>query len=575
MNAEDTTIKHLLGAQSQYRIPIFQRSFAWGADDRETLWNDILELYEMRRIDDPNAQHFMASIVTSVEEAQAQRPTAYIVIDGQQRLTTLSTLFAALRDVAKEQNPELAEQIHNLYLTNPHASHADDKSKLVPTTVDREEWDSILYDGDVGGSPQLRATYDEFVGRIDSERDEDGEPLDLSFLLDSLLNGLSVVSVTLDEKDNAFRVFESLNATGLQLKQVDLLRNLFMMKLPADSAEKAFHEFWEPMQNALGEDLQPFAHDYYLKFGQFIREDAIYSTTKRQLANANEVAVFEALADLKWHSQLWLRIDGRAASHGGETDGALRDALQSLNCFGTETPWPFLLNLYAAYQRDERPGGPADLPELSAAEFAGIVSEIESFLVRRMFAARRTNALNRMLIRLWDQLPKDGSLLEETRLLLRDPDRRRPDDQEFRAALLEYPLYLDSRPNQRRLILDKMAMAIAGKEPVDLSATNIQIEHIVPQTLTDAWRTMLGEAADDLHEHWQHRLGNLTLTAYNPEISNGPWVDPDDPSRGKRVFYAASNIAMTREVAENDVFGEAQLKARADRLADLAMQIWP
>jgi hypothetical protein len=385
------------------------------------------------------------------------------------------------------------------------------------------------------------------------EEDADGNPLDLGALEATFLQGLGVVSITLGPNDNAYRVFESLNATGLRLRQIDLIRNLFMMKLGVEQAEDAYTTIWLPMQELLGEKFEAFAHDYAVKDGTFLRADATYAHAKARLEGVEGQQVVEALADMAWFAQRWARIDRPSR----EPDEELRRALLSMNRFGTDTPYPFLLNLFEA--RDAH-------GTLTSADMAQIVHMIEGFLVRRMFANVPTNQLNRLFLRLWDQLPHQGDTVGEVRAALSEPSRRWPDDEEFRESFVRYPLYTDSRGPQRRLVLDRIEESYGHHELVALD--ELEIEHVVPQTLTDDWRATLGEGAEDIHTRWLHTPGNLTLTGYNPEISNAPWPD-------KREFYGASNVSMTRELAELPTFDEQALVARAARLVDRAIALWP
>jgi hypothetical protein len=216
-----------------------------------------------------------------------------------------------------------------------------------------------------------------------------------------------------------------------------------------------------------------------------------------------------------------------------------------------------MLNLFAARDRDGT---------LTSDQFAEIVRMIEGFVVRRMFANVPTNQLNRLFIRLWDQLPHLDDPVIEVRRVLSEPSRRWPTDDAFRHTFVRYPLYVDSQPHQRRLVLDRLERSYGHREAVALG--ELQIEHIVPQTLTDDWRNVLGEGSAALHERWLHTPGNLTLTGYNPELSNAPWLD-------KRQYYAASNVSMTRALADIATFDADALVARGEELAHRAALIWP
>ena len=553
MDAGETTFRTLLNGRMQYRVPLFQRPYAWQRKHREQLWADVLELYEMRRNGNEAAQHFLGSIVTAPENLAPERPATFTLIDGQQRMTTLSVLLAALRDHVRVGNVEEADRIDALYLRNQYPVVPLDVFKVLPTQDDREEFAALMNGAAATGtSSGLRQTYRYFVQRL-QDGDSEGEQLDLSTLEHTVLLGLSVVSITLGPQDNAYRVFESLNAKGLQLRQIDLIRNLFMMKLGAEQMEDAYGSLWLPMQEELDDGFEAFAHDYYVKDGTYVRTDATYGAARSRLENKNPAEVLAALEDMKWFADRWLRIWWPDEK---EANPEVRAALQSLNRFGTDTPYPFLLNVYEAVERT----GTA-----TAAQLAAIAGLIESFLVRRMFLNVPTNQLNRLFIRLWSQVPHEEDVSSETRSALGEPSRRWPTDAQFREAFPGYPLYTDSRPDQRRLVLDRLEESYGHHEVVVLE--ELQVEHVMPQTLTDEWRAMLGEDADAMHRRWLHTPGNLTLTGYNPELSNSPWPE-------KREFYAASNVSMTRELAEIDIFNEEAIASRGRALAERAVAIW-
>jgi hypothetical protein len=553
MKAEETTFGTLLNGRVQYRVPLFQRQYNWTSNNRQQLWSDILDLYEERR-KARDAQHFMGSVVTAPEQLGPNRPATHTLIDGQQRLTTLLLMLAAPRDHIAETDTEASTRIDGLYLSNQFPQEPHDEFKVLPTQRDRDEFAALMHrEPETRTSEGLRQAYRYFRLRLRLERDGDGQPIDAHHLEGTILQGLSVVSITLSSNDNPYRVFESLNATGLELRQIDLIRNLFMMKLGIEQAEEAYARLWLPMETLLGEYFEAFAHDYYLKDGTFLRADDTYVSARSRMENFRSGQVFEALEDMTWFADRWARIYRPSR----EPHKGIATSLSSLKQFGTDTPYPFILNLFAARDRNDA---------LTSDEFAEIIAALEGFLVRRMFANVPTNQLNRMFIRLWDQLPHLNNPILETRAALSEPSRRWPDDSTFQDVFISYPLYTDSRPQQRRLVLDRLERSYGHKEVVALG--ELQIEHIIPQTLTEDWRSLLGNDADAIHARWLHTPANLTLTAYNPELSNSSWPD-------KKEFYAASNVSMTRALADITTFDVDALINRARELARRAVRIWP
>lgn len=334
MEARETTFETLLNGRVQYRVPLFQRQYAWQKEQRQQLWSDIVDLYD-ERMAGTGGQHFMGSIVTAPEQLGPNRPSTHTLIDGQQRMTTLTVLLAALRDHVAETDEANAQRLDGLYLRNQYPQEPSDEFKVLPTQRDRDELAALIHgQPDTQSSEGLRQTYRYFRDRLRREEDAEGKALDVTTLEDTLLQGLTVVSITLGPNDNAYRVFESLNATGLRLRQIDLIRNLFMMKLGVEQAEDAYTTLWLPMQELLGEDFEAFAHDYFVKDGEFIRTDATYTEAKARLDGADAEQVVAALADMAWFAGRWERI--RRPTR--EEDPALRAALLSMNQFGTDTP---------------------------------------------------------------------------------------------------------------------------------------------------------------------------------------------------------------------------------------------
>jgi hypothetical protein len=239
-----------------------------------------------------------------------------------------------------------------------------------------------------------------------------------------------------------------------------------------------------------------------------------------------------------------------------ELDETIAEGLTRLNRWGGQTMYPFLLYIYRQY----------DSGDLDAKGFAEILQIIESFLVRRLFARVPPNQLNRLFMRLSQQLPEGLDLVEGTRVALSESSRRWPRDADFYKGISEYPLYTDSRPDQRRLILETLEISFKHKEHVDLSS--LTVEHIMPQTLTPEWSKTLEGFGMEVYAKLLHVLGNLTLTGYNSPLSN-------DPFQKKRQIFQDSNLEMNKEIAKQDEWTPTQIEERGKRLAERAIKIWP
>ena len=552
MRAQETHLRVLLEGSKQYRIPLFQRPYSWQAEQWKTLWDDIIEIYEQSLEQELQHGHFLGPVVSKALTGTPEGIAPYMVIDGQQRLTTLSILLAALRDALQGAGTNLPDKIQDQCLTNRYVS-GNDHFKILPTQADRQAFfDVVAADGAKTDADTLVGTAYGFFRKALSQGDVEDRPLDLARLERVILDGLELVSITLSTDDSEYQIFESLNAKGTPLTQADLLRNYFFMRLPDERQQELYDTFWLPMQQRLGQrHLESFFRHQYMTGGEFVREGDIYQAWRRRLDLVPDTALASELETLARFSSFYERLLNPEV----EPDSNISERLKRLNRWGGQTMYPFMLWLY---ERDE-------LDVIGAVEFERVLGVVESFLVRRLFAGVPTNQLNRLFARLAHQLPP-GDVLSATRAALSEPSRRWPDDEAFREAIHSYPLYTDSRSEQRRVILEAFELSFEHKEQAILEG--LTVEHVMPQDLTVEWREAIGDGAEGVHARLLHTLGNLTLTGYNPELSNRPFDE-------KRVLFENSHLAMNAEIAAEASWGKEEIRGRADRLAARAILLWP
>ena len=324
------------------------------------------------------------------------------------------------------------------------------------------------------------------------------------------------------------------------------------MRLPAIEHEEIYDGVWLPMQELLGSALESFFRYEYMSGGQFVREGDVYQAWKKRLDPLESEELVERLKYLARNARFYRRL----IAPEDEPDDNIARGLARLNRWGGQTVHTFLLNMYRRY----------DEGEVSADEYAEILKLIESFLVRRFFARIPTNQLNRLFIRLAQQLPGGYGPVEATRLALSDTGRRWPRDEAFREGVLRLPLFIEGRYEQRKLILETLEQSHGSKESVSLS--ELSIEHVMPQTLSEEWKDALGES--DILEHGRvlHLLGNLTLTGYNSELSNSAFSV-------KRKKLAQSNVEMNKEIARETEWTPESIEKRGKKLAECALDLWP
>lgn len=559
VNAQERGLFEILQGPWQYLVPLYQRSYQWSEANRAQLWADIVQLVD-ERTEDPDATHFLGSLVLSPSPgASAGSVQRFLVVDGQQRLTTLTLLLAAIRDhhLATDE-PRKTEAVNERFLINKFEDD-DRRLKLVPTQADRDAYRSAIDQlPDAGADDNVGEAY-RFFRRKLVMADDPEDPHDIDRIEAAATRGISLVVVTTEAGDNVHRIFESLNNTGLRLSQADLLRNYLFMRLPT-RAEEIYKHQWKPLQDALTtEELEILFWFDLARHRPTVKQANTYSEQQRRLDAlrsedeiADEVARFSALGRLL-----------RVVTHPDEeSDPAVRLRLRRLQQWDSTTVLPVLLHFL-----DLRAQGEADSEMI-----AGAMLTIESYLVRRLVVGRTTSNVNRTLLGLIaeadDGLPLDRSVLE----YLSTGRKHFASDAAIREATALSPFYIKGRANHRSLVLKWIEESFESKEAVDLGQTTI--EHIMPQTLSSQWRADLqplvgaDETVDDAHTRLVHTLGNLTLTAYNSPLGNRPFEE-------KRAEFAKSGIRLNRTPAEADVWGPPQIEKRAAAIAEQIISVWP
>lgn len=540
MQASETKLQQIIEGTKQYVVPLFQRAYSWKKSEWEALWSDIIEL---SATDNPRP-HFMGSIVTMPTTSVPEGVSKYLLIDGQQRLTTVFLFLSALRDIAKQSEKELADEIDNTILVNPYKKGFD-FYKLQPTQLDREAFHRIISSQARIDDSGISECYLFFEKKIRQSR------LEFQKIKNVICSNLSLVSVVLSTDDDPYLVFESLNAKGRPLTQADLIRNYFFMRIHTDSQESVYAEYWQPMQNLLGEDLTEFIRHYLTKSGVEIKQSEIYFEIKDRI---NKGDALSYLKNLYVFSEYYAKL----LYPEQEKKENVRKYLHRLKRLEVATVYPFLLNCYDDWIQ----------ARMTEDEFISVLQIIENFILRRFVCNIQTRGLNRIFALLYAQVSKDTNLASDTflgRLKLALQNREYPKDLEFRARLINVKLYGGNRSEKAKLILESIEESFKHKEQV--SFDELSIEHIMPQTLKDWWKKHLGEDWAVTHELFIHSLGNLTLTAYNPELYNNDFL-------AKQTHFHNSHLELNKYFHNKDSWCRKDIEERAEYLADIALQIW-
>ncbi|GAA2815973.1 GmrSD restriction endonuclease domain-containing protein [Streptomyces showdoensis] len=563
MQAKETLFADLVqGRAQQFQVPLYQRTYAWTEKQLNQLWSDVLEQAELLETGDRASTHFLGSVVLAPSPQNEATFPRWLVVDGQQRLTTLSLALAAIRDHIADTQPDEAERIDEEYLVNKRKT-GDDHFRLLPTQADRSQFAAHIRghkETSAGGS--VASAYNFFRRKLVAAHDP-AAPQDVFRLEQAITSRLTLVAVTAERGDNVHRIFESLNNTGLKLSQADLLRNYLFMRLPT-RGEHVYETYWLPLQASLSNDEleQLMWLQLVLDGDDRVRRQDLYTAQQHRFERGepDEAAIEAYIKELHRHSSLFRRL----LHPEEEPDRAVRSYLLRLDAWQAQVTYPALMLLL-----DRRERG-----ELEPSETARALSYVESFLVRRMICRLPTNNLNRIFQAVPGQLPRDLPVADGLHQLLSAENRFWPGDDELRDKIRTAPFYQYGRWHQRKAVLQRLEESHEHPEPIDFAAAQLTIEHVIPQSPGDEWLRMLGEDASDgespeeLHTRLHHTLGNLTLTAVNAELSNHPF-------KRKQDLLLGSHLEMNRRIAATERWGAKEILARADELADRAIGLWP
>jgi uncharacterized protein with ParB-like and HNH nuclease domain/alkylated DNA nucleotide flippase Atl1 len=565
MQVGESTLKTLIEGQKQFQVPLYQRQYAWEGAQLSQLWEDVLEQYDLLtpdengRLGDSPPTHFLGSVVLAPSPMiHAHGVTPFIVIDGQQRLTTLLIALCALRDHAATRDQGVVERFNELYLVNKYGTGLS-HYRLLPTQSDRDAFFACVRPYPSHRDGRVGHAYSFFRAQL-TQPGPDNQPLDIGRLETVLWQRMQFVAITADRNDNVHRIFESLNDRGVRLTQADLLRNYVFMLLPT-RAEQVYEDVWRPMQDSLTPtQLETLVFvDLVLRGRTTIKRQDIYRAQQDRLRplEGNETAVEAELVELSRRAGFFRRI----VQPQTESDGGVRTALERLDRWGASTTYPLLMHLYDLWDRSE----------CTAADVRQALQYVESFLVRRMIAGVPTNNLNRVFSALVPQLPAKLPIAEVVRHALSSQRKYWPSDRRLREAFRSQPFYFQGRQEQKMLILRRLEESYQHGEPIDWRAANLSIEHIMPQSLTEEWRTALtveGGDPDAVHDELLHTLGNLTITAYNGQLSNSPF-------ERKQEILQGSHLELNRAISPAGQWSRTEILSRADALAERAIALWP
>lgn len=556
MKAKEAKLLNFLQTAPQLIIPIYQRIYSWSLKECEQLWEDIFRC----GIDDENHGHFIGSVVyieDGLYSVTSQSPL--LIIDGQQRVTTVSLLIAALAESVGEN--EFIEgfnqaQLRGFYLTNPLLS-GEKRYKLILSLTDNETLRAIIDRKKLpeNCSVRVKENFEFFREKMKNPQ-----------VLEIICKGLSkliVVDISLQRgHDNPQLIFESMNSTGKKLSQADLIRNHILMGLESERQTALYQDHWRRMellfgQEAYSEQFDAFMRHYLtVKTGEIPKIDDIYEAFKIYFYRKND-SVETLVADIHQYANYYCSI-----ALGNEKNKELKSIFHNIRELRMDVAYPLMLELYDDFHCER----------LTMNDFSEALRLMESYVFRRAVCSIPTNSLNKTFAGLSKGFDKKRYLESlKAAFMLLPSYRRFPSDEEFKREIQTRDLYnFRSRSYWLRRLENHN-----HKEPI--AVDEYTIEHILPQCdnqpqkVPAVWRAELGSGWKRVWETRRHTLGNLTLTGYNSKYSNRSFAEKRDIDKG----FKHSHLRLNDGLAALRTWDENAILSRAKVMAEQASHVWP
>lgn len=547
-------IEYMEGSKKRFIIPVYQRNYDWKIENCKQLYDDLIQV-----IKNNSKTHFFGSIVSVYEPSG--RNTEFLIIDGQQRLTTMSLLFLALYNLLEEkiiisEDESLKDQIYEDFLVDKYQPQ-EKRMKLKPIKNDQKAFSKLFNSkDDYIKDSNLTINYSYFYERIQKQE------ITIDELFDAICR-LEIINITLNNEDNPQLIFESLNSTGLDLSEGDKIRNYILMGLPKQKQDEYYEKYWNCIEKCTKYDVSSFIRDY-LSVKQLVipSQKKVYINFKKYVEDSS-LKIIEILEDLLSYAKRYnILLCGKTSSK------ELNSCINRLNRLETTVTRPFFLEVLRLYDENQ----------INLNEVAEAFSITESYLFRRTICDLPTNALNKIFLLLNREIMRydgtDSNYIEKLKFaLLSKKDRARfPNDDDFSLMFTEKPIYQMNSKN-KIYILERLEN-FGTLEDKDIyrhyDEGEYSIEHIMPQHLTPAWIKELGDSYEEIHGTWLHRIANLTLTAYNSKYSNSTFVEKKTMKNG----FEDSGIRLNTYVSKKDKWTLAELRDRNDYLLKRALDIW-
>jgi uncharacterized protein with ParB-like and HNH nuclease domain len=553
MKAKEKRFLHFLeGSDKHFVIPVYQRNYDWKKDQCAQLFNDLIE------VSINNRTHFLGSVVSIYHDDGDDRE--YLIIDGQQRLTTISLLLLAIYKLIDENKivgDINKEQIRDEYLINKY-SKDDKKIRLKPVKNDKNAFASLFQkEEDYLHESNVTQNFIYFYERI-QEKELAIDPLF------SAIKQLVIVEIELKKgEDDPQLIFESLNSTGLDLTEADKVRNFVLMKENSTIQEKFYNDYWNKIELNTNYNVSDYIRHYLT-----IKERVIPNKGKVYLYFKNHVTGIvssneDLLKDLLKYSFYYKQIINAKGNNGG-----LELALSKINRLESVVTYPFIMEAFDDYSKET----------IKKKDLEEIINIIVSFVFRRLICEVPPNSLNKIFMVLGREIKKHSDYLEnyleifKRVITIKKSSQRFPDNEEFSSKIVTKDIY--NFKNKNKLFLLEQLENYENKERVDVenlvSTNELTIEHIMPQTLSPTWRESLGANHAQIKEQYLNTIGNITLTGYNSKMSNKAFLEKRDMDKG----FKDSRLFLNKMLSKLNEWNESTIKSRAKDLSKKALLIW-
>ena len=539
MEARKIKLLEFIGnGKKTFNIPVYQRNYDWKEEQCRKLFEDIQNIVKS----DYEIEHFLGTVVF-VSSKSEMNFNEYVLIDGQQRITSIMLLLKVLHEKVTDENDK--EEIWEEYLINKRAPEENLRIRLKPVESDGMPYKKLIEENDISLTSNVCKNYRLFEKLIQESNYSAEE-------IYKALGKIELVYIQLEKgkkSENPQMIFESLNSTGLSLTQGDLIRNYLLMNHEYEKQKMLYKNFWLEIEKRItNEKISDFVRDYLtMKNGSISNKDKVYDDFKKYIKQNNENMDEEGiLEELKTYSEYYSWF-----LNGNSPNNKINEKLSEFRYLRNTTVYPLILSVFEDTY---------SYKNINENELLDILNLLISYIFRRSVCGYTTNSLNKVFASIVILLKSKDIYKQIEKGLM---NKSFPGDEEFRAEFIKCNFYKKGTEFCKYTL--KLLETFENKEQTDME--NITIEHIMPQTLNSEWRIELGSKFEQIHSEYINTIGNLTLTGYNPELSNKNF-------ELKKRYYEESNIKMSREIANYDKWKDTEIKDRAEQLFEKAKRIW-